>query len=267
MSLRGNTMKTKENTTFDKIKSGIKREWKRTKEERNEYLKNSKGSIIKKVPNTLTEIRIVMSLILPFVALSNPVSAIVMASLVALTDFMDGFIARKCNAQSKYGALLDTIGDKLLSVSLVCALAPTFPIQAGLILLSEALIVGTNTYARISGKETKSSMLGKVKTWFLSVSTISGMIAMIAPSIMETAEIALSLAIAFQAATIVDYQVRYNKVPTVKKEELKKIESSNNEMEEPKTVQKSYEKTSQYWKQEKDRLLNETKEETKKKQR
>ena len=44
-------------------------------------------------------------------------------SFVALTDWLDGWLARKLNAESAFGARLDPIGDKLLSASTLLALS------------------------------------------------------------------------------------------------------------------------------------------------
>lgn len=242
------------------IKEGMKREWERTKQERQEYLNNSKGHLIKKIPNFLTRFRIIGSFAIPPLAFLEPKLAIIAATFIALTDFFDGVIARNFDASSKYGALLDTIADKLLSLFLVCALAPTFPFFAIAILVEEALIVSTNIIARLKGIETKSSQMGKVKTWILSVATISGLLAMAIPGFNNLAVTVLALALACQVITVFDYNIRYFE----KKEEKipKNLEEQKNETKkETLKKTKEYTQTSSYWKQEKEKLLNQNTEE------
>lgn len=236
------------------LKEGIQREWKKTKEERQEYLTNSKGHWIKKVPNILTRFRILGSFVIPPLAFIDPKIAIIAATGIALTDFFDGVIARNFDASSKYGALLDTIADKLLSLSLVCALAPTFPFLSSAILMAEVLIMGTNIKARIEGIETKSSPMGKVKTWILSVATIGGLLAMIFPDLKLVASSFLTIALGFQVITVFDYNIRYfDKEAVVEPFEL---EFEKEKPQEKNTKTKDYTNTSRYWKQEKENLLN-----------
>lgn len=261
----GEIMKEKkQNTLLEEIKMGIQREFKQIKLDRQEYLKNSKGSIIKKVPNCLTRIRILGSFFIPPLAFFNPFIAVLTAAIIASTDALDGIIARNFNAYSKHGALLDTIADKLLSLAIVCSLFKVYPFFATSILALETLIVATNTVARISGKETKSSILGKIKTWILSVSSIGAILAMVFPQFSLEASIALIIALIAQTITLIDYNVQYF---TSKKEEKQDLKLANMETENQiKEIQKSvdFTKTKEYWKQEKEKYL--TKEEKQEKQ-
>ncbi|MAR58247.1 MAG: CDP-diacylglycerol--glycerol-3-phosphate 3-phosphatidyltransferase [Rickettsiales bacterium] len=67
------------------------------------------------IPNLLSIIRI--GLIYPIlnnIYLNNFELSIVFFALAAITDAMDGFLARKMNWQTDLGAILDPIADKLL---------------------------------------------------------------------------------------------------------------------------------------------------------
>ena len=94
--------------------------------------------------------------------------------IAAITDYLDGHIARKKNLNSDQGALLDLLSDKIfVSVLLIWM---TFFFDSLLILLSTLLIVSreiTISYLRLylvsksfSIDDVKADILGKLKTSF-----------------------------------------------------------------------------------------------------
>ncbi|MGN1033819.1 MAG: CDP-alcohol phosphatidyltransferase family protein [Intestinibacter sp.] len=68
---------------------------------------------MKYLPNTLSFLRIVLSIMLFYL---NPVKLpfILIYIICGITDVLDGFIARKINATSEFGAKLDSIADVLI---------------------------------------------------------------------------------------------------------------------------------------------------------
>ena len=73
--------------------------------------------------------------------------ACVLYSAAAITDWFDGYLARKWNQTSKFGAFLDPVADKLMvAVCLICLLhaAPETMSQAmkGLLTAMVAVIIG-----------------------------------------------------------------------------------------------------------------------------
>ena len=69
------------------------------------------------VPNALTIARCVLAAGVAWAILNSPASSYVPALafiLVAMTDFLDGWAARRLNAVSAFGAFLDPVADKLL---------------------------------------------------------------------------------------------------------------------------------------------------------
>lgn len=65
---------------------------------------------MKQIPNILSISRIFLSLLLLFF-FKIPLVFMIFYLLIGITDFLDGFIARKYNAESVVGAKLDSIGD------------------------------------------------------------------------------------------------------------------------------------------------------------
>lgn len=82
-------------------------------------------NLIKKnfnIPNVLTLFRIALvPVIMSMVLKKNYLSGFIVFLLVAITDFLDGYFARKFNQITFLGAILDPIADKLLIVGLYLA--------------------------------------------------------------------------------------------------------------------------------------------------
>ncbi len=80
--------------------------------------------MIRMIPNILTLLRIVGSLLLIFI---KPLTAVfyVIYTLSGLTDVLDGFIARRFNASSEIGKKLDSAADLLFYAVMLTKLFPT----------------------------------------------------------------------------------------------------------------------------------------------
>lgn len=85
----------------------------------------------------------------------------------SLTDYLDGWLARKWNATSALGAMLDQISDKLLVATLLIMLTYDHHIPAVLaivLLLRELLVSGLREYAGLQSIPLPVSKGGKWKT-------------------------------------------------------------------------------------------------------
>lgn len=87
--------------------------------------------------------------------------------IASITDFFDGYIARKWNQMTKVGAILDPLADKMLMLAgflglMVIDRASAWAIF--LILSREFFITGLRVMAMSEGKDVSSSMAGKTKT-------------------------------------------------------------------------------------------------------
>ena len=140
------------------------------------------------LPNKLTILRLVM--IPLFVAVFyltvipyNYVISAVIFLLAALTDFLDGYIARKYNLVTNLGKFLDPIADKVLvSTALIVMLLP-YPcesaiipfygaIAVAIILARELIVSGFRIVAASNGKVLAADKSGKVKTFTQDVAVV-----------------------------------------------------------------------------------------------
>ncbi|MDR1337691.1 MAG: CDP-alcohol phosphatidyltransferase family protein [Rickettsiales bacterium] len=79
--------------------------------------------------NILSIFRILASFaIIPLLMFNMYWTAFIVYTLAGVSDFFDGWLARKYNATSKIGGVLDHIGDKLLVVNTMIMLACMMPV-------------------------------------------------------------------------------------------------------------------------------------------
>lgn len=123
-------------------------------------------------PNKLTVVRILlvpafMVFLLVTVIPLHMWLALLCFVLASVTDFVDGFLARKNNQVTTFGKFLDPLADKLLVISaLVCF------VQLGLgdawvamiIVARELLVTSLRLIAAGSGTVIAANLWGKVKT-------------------------------------------------------------------------------------------------------
>ncbi|MDP3921394.1 MAG: phosphatidylglycerophosphatase A [Candidatus Omnitrophota bacterium] len=124
-------------------------------------------------PNILCYLRILLSLSLPFLILSNSLTAHIWAAIIftvaAVTDYFDGYLARKLSLESDFGRIMDPIADKVLILTTLAAFSLR-GLYSGYWLVpifARELIV---TFCRIGWlidkKAVGAEMLGKVKLTF-----------------------------------------------------------------------------------------------------
>jgi cardiolipin synthase (CMP-forming) len=78
-----------------------------------DFLNEHFRKFVKILPNLLSSLRIFIAIyILTFWKSIDNFAVLILIAMIS--DFFDGFIARKCNCSSNLGKVLDPIGDKLL---------------------------------------------------------------------------------------------------------------------------------------------------------
>jgi CDP-diacylglycerol--glycerol-3-phosphate 3-phosphatidyltransferase len=132
------------------------------------------------LPNLLTLSRIlVVPLIVVLLYSGNRWLNLLTALLVvgaAITDGLDGYMARKHNLESNLGRLLDPLADKILLLSTMVMLvylhrAPAWIVC--LILCRETAVTGLRAVAADRGKVIAASMMAKYKTTFQMIAVVA----------------------------------------------------------------------------------------------
>ncbi len=131
------------------------------------------------LPNKLTVLRLILTFV--FVALLSvefphgKSLALIVFSIAAITDFLDGHLARKHNLITKFGKLMDPLADKVLMCAGFVLLVSHELIPAWVvvvILAREFLVTGLRLVASAEGVVLAAENLGKHKTIWQIVTVI-----------------------------------------------------------------------------------------------
>ena len=93
----------------------------------------------------------------------------------SLTDFLDGYIARKYNLVTDFGKLVDAIADKILVNSVLIILAAQgfiHPIIPVVVILRDSVVNSIKMLAASKGKVVAAIKAGKIKTACLMVGIV-----------------------------------------------------------------------------------------------
>ena len=128
--------------------------------------------VLRQLPHLLTLIRLIASPFLAWLLLQSRFREALAAVLVAgLTDWFDGFAARRLHVSGRLGVILDPVADKTLLTTLFLTLGYIGLLPAWLICLiigRDAIIVAGSLLLRMLRGIHKflPSKLGKVSTFF-----------------------------------------------------------------------------------------------------
>lgn len=133
------------------------------------------ASMNRNIPNTLTWVRIAivpLFVLLYYLPWSwGHFFAALLFSIAAITDWLDGYIARHWQLSSRFGAFLDPVADKLMvAVALVLVVGevpmPFLTIPAAIIVGREIIVSALREWMAEIGKRTSVavSIIGKIKT-------------------------------------------------------------------------------------------------------
>ncbi len=132
----------------------------------------------KQPANLITEARLFLSwvpAVLVLIAPNNPWlrwSAVVSFVVIALSDFVDGWMARRRHQESEMGAFLDATVDKVLVILTFVALSFIYPllwIVTGIVVAREVAITILRFKANKRGISIGAIKIGKIKMWAQSI--------------------------------------------------------------------------------------------------
>lgn len=191
-----------------------------------DVVSKDKDRVRRQIPNLLTLIRGTLAPILMIIAtiIKNIEFAFIIIAISAFTDCIDGWFARKYNVVSEFGALLDTICDKLFTV---CVILPIFSLTKErfiIVLFFEILISIINMYSKFKGNNPKSSLIGKAKTVVLDASVVLCYLSYLVEVDRKIIHFALYLTMFMQIITTIGYIKEYIK-------QLKVLKSQKNKMQ------------------------------------
>ncbi len=150
------------------------------------------------LPNKLTVLRMVLIPFVMFFYLADfipygigKIAALVIFIIAALTDLLDGKIARKHNLVTNLGKFLDPIADKILTAAalfmLIAGQSPVIPAPYGVIVVTiiiarEFMVSALRLIAASQGTVLAADIWGKAKTM---VQMIAIPVCMLVPFLVE----------------------------------------------------------------------------------
>lgn len=147
--------------------------------------------------------------------------------LGAITDYLDGFLARRWEVQTSFGKLMDPLADKILITAALIMLIPMGKVSAVvafLILARELIITGLRGVAASSGLVIAASGLGKWKTFIqiVALATLMFPLGILPiPHLHEIGRLILYVALFLTLASGAEYIAKFYKLYTHTPPELK----------------------------------------------
>ncbi len=140
---------------------------------------SDRSSQILNLPNTLTMMRIAAIPLLAVLLLSPTKAsgfwAAAVFALASITDWLDGYLARRMGIVTVFGKFLDPIADKLIVMAAMVMILPFGRVPAWMVLVilgREMIITGLRGIASSEGIVIQASDLGKFKTIFQIVAIL-----------------------------------------------------------------------------------------------
>jgi len=138
-----------------------------------------KPNQIMNIPNILTLMRIAIIPLLAVLLMSPSRTAgfwaAALFAVASITDWLDGYLARRMGIVTIFGKFLDPIADKLVVMAALIMILPFNRVPAWMVLLilgREIIITGLRGIASTEGIVIQASDLGKYKTIFQIVAIL-----------------------------------------------------------------------------------------------
>lgn len=168
------------------------------------------------LPNALTLLRIFLVPVLVVLLLTRTEHGLFLGAAVfglgALTDYLDGYFARKRNQVTRLGILLDPIADKLLTAAAFISLVEMDAVPAWMAVIivgREFAVTGLRNVAAGRGVLIPASALGKGKMVSQVVAIFLLLFAVRWPVFRPVAVVALWIVVLMAVISAVDYFRRF----------------------------------------------------------
>lgn len=136
--------------------------------------------MIKHIPNILSVCRILLIPVIVILVFNNYyILALIFFTVSALTDIIDGFIARNFDAVSNVGKLLDPLADKLTQISMIASLVFTGVIHPSILtilVIKELIMISGASFLYGKNVVVYSRWYGKLATVLLYISIVSSLL-------------------------------------------------------------------------------------------
>ncbi len=125
------------------------------------------GTLRLNLPTVLTLSRIVLIPVFVFTVYQHPIFGVIIFGIASMTDFLDGYLARRSGEITKFGIILDPIADKFLVISALIVLVDMERLSAWIaitIIVREFLVTGLRAVALSKDVVIPAEIGGKIKT-------------------------------------------------------------------------------------------------------
>src|ERR1051325_3032243 len=170
------------------------------------------------LPNSLTLFRIFLVPLLVVVLLTKfygrEYAGLAIFLLAAITDFFDGYFARRYNKITRLGTLLDPIADKLLMSAAFISLVELGLARAWMIVIiigREFAVSGLRSIASQHGVTIAASPLGKGKTISQTIAIALLILGYELGEFRFLGEIALWIVMIFALGSGIDYFIKFSR--------------------------------------------------------
>ncbi len=131
---------------------------------------------MRNLPNILSISRLIATLLVFILVLLDQQWAFLVATilffLASVTDYLDGYLARRFNVVSSLGVFLDLTADKVFVSAVMIALVPVSLVPAWIVFIvvtRELTVSGLRSIAAAKGKVIPAGIWGKQKTFITLV--------------------------------------------------------------------------------------------------
>ena len=156
----------------------------------------------------------VACMVVPFMDGANKWIALALFVIASLTDWLDGYLARRDNLVTNFGKFMDPLADKLLvGAAMICMVSlGTLPAWVVIVIISrEFIISGLRLIASDNGVVIAASWWGKIKTATQMVMIIV-VIADLGGVFSVIGRILIYASLVLTVISLVDYLVKNKKI-------------------------------------------------------